>query len=126
MRRFLVLSIALTLTVASPALAEVTWFHSPSRNISCEVSSGGERGASAFCQSLQEPQSVTLSEQGTMKVCHGTKCLGDGPEGAFELGYGKSIKVGNFKCTSKKAGMRCSHFPSGRGFELSRHAVDRF
>ena len=126
MRHSLLLSIALTLTVASPALAKVEWFYSPSKNISCEVSSGGERGAYAFCQSLQKPRSVTLSKQGTLKVCHGTKCLGDGPEDAFELGYGKSVKVGNFKCTSKKAGMRCSVSPSGHGFELSRDALDQF
>jgi hypothetical protein len=126
MRRSLLLSIALTLTVASPALAEVKWFYSPSNNISCEVSSGGERGAYAFCQSLQKPRSVKLSKQGTLNVCHGTKCLGDGPEDAFKLGYGKSIEVDNFKCTSKRAGMRCSVSPSGRGFELSRDALDRF
>src|SRR6516162_11417175 len=79
MRRSLLLSIALTLTVASPALAKVEWFYSPSKNISREVSSGGERGAYAFCQSLQKPRSVTLSDQGTLKVCDGTKCLGDPP-----------------------------------------------
>jgi hypothetical protein len=28
-------------------------FRSPRKNISCEVSSGGERGAYAFCQSAQ-------------------------------------------------------------------------
>jgi len=126
MRRSLILSIALMLTTASPALAEVKSFYSPSKNISCEVSSGGERGAYAFCQSLQKPRSVTLSEQGTLEVCDGTKCLGDGPEDAFELGYGKSVKVGNFECTSKKAGMRCSVSPSGHGFELSRDALHRF
>ena len=126
MRRSLLLSIALTLTVASPALAKVKWFYSPSGNISCEVSFGGERGAYAFCQSLQKPRSVTLSKQGTLQVCHGAKCLGDGPEEAFELGYGKSVTVGNFKCTSKKAGMRCSVSPSGHGFELSRDALHRF
>jgi len=123
MRRSVLLSIALTLSVA---FAKVKWFHSPSKNISCEVSSGGERGAYAFCQSLQKPRSVTLSKQGTLEVCHGTKCLGDGPETAFELGYGKSVEVGNFKCTSKKTGMRCSVSPSGHGFELSRDALDRF
>ena len=127
MRRSLLLSIALTLTIASPAVAEeVKFFYSPSKNISCEVSSGGERGAYAFCQTLQKPRSVTLSDQGTLKVCDGTKCLGDPPEDAFELGYGKSVEVGNFKCTSKQTGMRCSVSPSGNGFELSREALDQF
>jgi hypothetical protein len=126
MQRSLLLSIALTLTVASPALAEVKSFYSPSKNISCEVSSGGEGGAYAFCQSLQKPRSVTLSEQGTLKVCDGTQCLGDGPEDAFELGYGNSVKVGDFTCTSKQTGMRCSVSPSGNGFELSRAALDQF
>jgi hypothetical protein len=126
LRRSLLLSIALTLTVASPALAEVEWFYSPSGNISCQVSSGGEIDASAFCQSLQKPRSVDLSEQGTLKVCQGTQCLGDGPENSFELGYGKSVKVGNFTCTSKETGMRCSVSPSGHGFELSRAALALF
>ena len=127
MWRSLLLSIALTLTVVSPALAKIKWFHSPSKNISCEVSSGGERGAYASCQSLQKPRSVTLSKQGTLEVCHGTKCLGDPPiDVVFELGYGKSVEVGNFKCTSKKTGMCCSVSPSGHGFELSRDALDRF
>ena len=125
-KRSLLLSIALTLTVASPALAEEKWFYSPSRNISCQVSSGGEDGAYAHCQSLQKPRSVTLSEQGTLKVCNGTQCLGDGPDDAFELGYGNSVKVGNFRCTSKQTGMRCSVSPSGNGFELSRAALDQF
>src|SRR5262245_58170121 len=126
MRRSLLFSIALTLTVVSPALAKVKSFYSPSKNISCEVSSGGELGGYAFCQSAQNPRSVTLSKQGTLKVCHGTKCLGDAPETAFVLGYGKSVEVGNFKCTSKKTGMHCSVSPSGHGFELSRDALDRF
>ena len=126
MRRSLLVSIALTLIVASPALAEVKSFYSPSKNISCEVSSGGDRGAYAFCQSLQKPRSVTLSEQGTLKVCDGTKCLGDPPEDAFELGFGQSVKVGNFECMSKTTGMRCSVSPSGNGFELSRDKLDQF
>jgi len=126
MRHSLLLSIILALTIASPALASGKWFHSPSGNISCEVTSGGELGTKAFCQSEQKPRSVTLNKQGTLKVCHGTNCLGDGPEDAFELGYGKSVTVGNFKCTSKKTGMRCSVSPSGRGFELSGDALDRF
>ena len=126
MWRSLLFSIALTVTVGSPTLANVMWFYSPSKNISCEVSSGGERGAYAFCQSLQKPRSVTLSEQGTLKVCDGTTCLGDPPEDAFELGYGKTVEVGNFKCTSKQTGMRCTVSPSGNGFELSREALNRF
>ena len=127
MRRSLLLSIALTLTVASPALAYDKFFYSPSGNISCEVSSGGGGyGAYALCQSHQKPRQVKLSKQGTLEVCHGTKCLGDGPEDAFELGYGKSVKVGNFKCTSKKAGMRCNVSHSGHGFVLSRDALDQF
>src|SRR5262249_50880426 len=85
-----------------PALAKVKWFYSPSGNISCEVSSGGGRGAYPFCQSVPKPRAGSPSKQGTLKVCHGTKCLGDGPEEAFELGYGKSVTVGNFKCTSRK------------------------
>ena len=124
MQRSLLLSI--TLTVATPALAEVKSFYSPSKNISCAVSSGGEGGAYAFCQSLQKPRSVTLSPQGTLKVCNGTQCMTDGPDDAFELGYGDSVTVGNFTCTSLQTGMNCSVSPSGNGFELSRAALKQF
>ena len=132
MRRLLVLvcvvaSVSVVLaTCVGAAVASVRWFYSPSKNLSCEVSSGGARGAYAFCQSVQRPRTVELRRNGRSKVCRGVKCLTNGPENAKELRYGRSIRVGPFRCTSKRSGMRCVVVESGHGFKLSREAVKRF
>ena len=115
-----------TLIHSASASASVRWFYSPSGNISCEVSSGGARGAYAFCQSEKTPKSVRLSRNGRSKVCRGVACLGNGPENATELAYGRAIRVGAFRCTSQKSGMRCVVAKSGRGFKLSRDGIRRF
>ena len=117
---------AASLAVAEPAAASVRWFFTPSGNISCEVSSGGARGAYAYCQSVRQPRTVTLGRNGQSKVCRGTRCLTNGPENSTELAYGRSIRVGPFRCTSKRSGMRCVVVSSGHGFHLSREAVRRF
>jgi hypothetical protein len=70
---------------ASSALAGVRWFHSPTRNIQCEVSSGRPRGTYAYCQTFRRPRSVTLRATGRMTTCTGNRCLGNGPENAFTL-----------------------------------------
>jgi hypothetical protein len=127
MRRLpLLIAVCVALVAAAPAAASVKWFFSPSGNLSCEVSSGGDRGAYAYCQSISEPRSATLKKTGHTKVCRGSNCLGDSPENATELGYGKSKRVGAFKCTSKTSGIRCVVVKSGRGFAISHDGVKRF
>jgi uncharacterized protein DUF6636 len=116
------MAVALALFVAA-----VSWFHSPSGNISCEVASKrGALGTYASCQTVNAPRSVLLHSDGSMKVCNGMGCLGNGPTSAFTLGYGKSVVVGPFKCTSLTSGMRCVVVRSGHGFLLSRSALKRF
>jgi hypothetical protein len=123
---FLIAAAVAILAHASTATASVRWFHSPGGNLSCEVSSGGARGAYAFCQSKRTPKSVTLTRDGRSKICRGVACLGDGPQGAKRLAYGRSIRVGAFRCTSLKNGLRCVVVKSGRGFTLSRAKIQRF
>ena len=108
------------------AAAKTRWFHSPSGNIQCEVSSGGARGAYAYCQTFTPAASATLKESGRTKVCRGGACLGDGPENAFTLGYGKAVRVGAFRCTSRVSGMTCRVVGKGRGFTISREGIRRF
>ncbi|HEY4280208.1 MAG TPA: DUF6636 domain-containing protein [Conexibacter sp.] len=122
----LVVAALAALVHSASASASVRWFYSPSENISCEVSSGGVRGAYAFCQSVKTPKSVKLTRNGRSKVCRGGACLGNGPEDSKELAYGRSIRVGAFRCTSRESGMRCVVVKSGHGFELSRDRIRRF
>jgi len=112
------------LPAASGASPSVRWFHSPSRNIECEVAWHDSRGTYAYCQTDAPPRSVTLHANGTLKTCTGGRCIGNGPEGAFTLAYGTSTSVGEFRCTSLRAGMRCV-VPSGRGFLLARAGITR-
>lgn len=111
---------------ASSALAVVRWFHSPTRNIQCEVASARSRGTYAYCQTFRKPKSVTLKATGRMTTCTGNRCLGNGPENAFTLRYGRSTTVGPFRCTSRVNGMRCDVRRTGRGFLISQAGLRRF
>lgn len=125
-RAGVVLATVLAVAVpASSALAVVRWFHSPTRNIECEVSAG-TRGTYAFCQTARRPKSVTLRASGRMTTCIGIRCLGNGPEDAFTLRYGRSTNVGPFRCTSRVTGMRCVVRRTGRGFLISAASLRRF
>jgi hypothetical protein len=120
------LALAAPLTLASPAGAAVASFHSPSGNIQCEV--GWKRagvGTYAYCQTFRPPRSVSLRRTGTFTSCRGTGCLGDGPEDAFTLGYGRSVRVGGFRCTSRTNGITCIVRASGRGFRIARQGLVR-
>jgi hypothetical protein len=108
------------LALPACAAAAVEFFHSPSKNIECEV-----RTAYAYCQTFSPTRSVKLVATGTYKVCNGVRCVGDGPADASTLGYGRSVTVGPFRCTSLRAGMRCVVARTGRGFVLSRAGVAR-
>jgi hypothetical protein len=61
-----------------------------------------------------------------MTACPGTRCLGNGPENAFTLRYGRSVTVGPFRCTSQTSGMRCVTTSSGHGFLISRNRLSLF
>jgi hypothetical protein len=111
---------------AGSASAKVRWFHSPSGNIQCQVSANDARGNSAYCQTFERPQSVTLRRSGKMDLCRGIKCLGNGPEDAFTLLYGHSVRVGPFRCTSLKRGIRCRLIARRTGFLINRNHVRRF
>jgi hypothetical protein len=119
------LAICLALSAADSSSAAVRWFHSPTGNIQCQVSAHDTRGTAAYCQTFKPGRSVTLSASGALKTCHGAGCLGNGPEDAFTLKYGRSVTVGPFRCTSLQSGMRCVVKASGRGFLLSRKGVKR-
>jgi hypothetical protein len=107
------------------AWATVRFFHSPSGNIECQVSAHDRVGTAAYCQTFTPARSVTLGPGGKLERCRGGKCLGNGPENATTLRYGRSVTVGPFRCTSLKRGMRCVIRSTGHGFVLSRQGIRR-
>jgi hypothetical protein len=117
---------AVAMTLAAPALADQSSFHSPSGNIQCELDFDVGPGVPnvAYCQTFEPAQAVRLKPNGKIKVCKGMACLGDGPENATTLGFGERIDQGPFTCVSKKSGIKCT-LASGRGFRISRSGIKR-
>ena len=113
------------LATISPASANaaVAWITSPSRNLDCQMTDRYAGTSEVLCQSTQRPQTVTMAANERLRICRGLQCLGNAPENAVTLGYGKSRAVGKFRCTSLPAGLRCVVIASGRGFLINREGI---
>ena len=130
MRRILLVPLALAvLLIASSsatATAKRSFFLSPSGNISCELHwKDGSLGTFAYCQTRSPARSAKLRSSGSPKLCTGSKCIGDPPTDAKTLAYGKSRRVGGFRCTSRSTGMTCVRTSSGKGFSIAVSGVRR-
>ena len=107
-------------------------FTLPSKNIGCLVSAESARcdikvkdwkppAKPADCEQ-EWGNALTVTAEGAS-----LSCVGDTVMGAAEiLEYDKAVQVGEFVCISARAGARCSHAPSGRGFTLARGAYTTF
>lgn len=117
---------------ATPAVADdLLFFQSPTGNIHCLIATGDY--AEARCdlielmQTYRQPPagcdldwgsafSVGLSSRKGVLACVGdTAVMAD----SVILGYGRTISLGGFDCTSETSGMTCTN-PAGHGFTLSR------
>jgi hypothetical protein len=119
-------ALLVTFAVPATASAKVKFFHSPSGNIQCEMASKDSRGNYAYCQTFKPLASANLGLNGHTKVCSGSSCVGDGPPEAFTLGYGKAVRLGAFRCTSRTTGMTCRVVGKGHGFTISHSGIRRF
>jgi len=82
-------------------------------------------GTYAFCATQQPLRCVTLNANGQTRAPQ--NCLvGNEPENAFTLRYGRSVRLGPFRCTSRRVGMRCIVVRNGHGFLISRERLKRF
>ena len=103
-----------------PQTSTGTEFLSPSKNISCEIDSnfGPSAITSALCLTISPPKSVTLGADGTLTECTGVTCLSNAGENTPTLGYGMSITLAPFTCSSSTAGVKCT-LADGDGFLIS-------
>ncbi|WP_052960490.1 hypothetical protein [Mycobacterium sp. EPa45] len=97
-------------------------FYSPSRNIGCEINTGGRVGQDGvYCQTDDPPQTVQMDSTGAFHSCAGISCLGNAPADIPMLGYGETMAVGQFRCLSEESGVTCT--TGGRGFTISRSGI---
>ena len=107
---------------ACSSVGQYCSFYSPSRNISCEINTGGRVGQdSVYCQTVTPPQSVTMDPTGAFQSCSGVSCLGNPGQGTATLPYGQSRALGPFQCLSGENGVTCT--AAGRGFLISRSGI---
>jgi hypothetical protein len=134
------LAVAAVLALAGPAGAAksvFTQFRSPSGNIGCFYAKGGGGPEMIRCDvrdlariparprscKLDWGHAFALGRHGkATRVCAGDTAL---DPGARVLAYGKTRRLGAFRCISRASGMRCVA-RSGHGFSLSREAQKLF
>jgi hypothetical protein len=120
------------LTSSAPSLADdLLFFRSPTGNISCLIATGDY--AEVRCDMKQltpsftnPPQDCDLDWGSSFAVGLSDRkgqlaCVGDTviDPNAVQLGYGKTLSLGGFDCTSEKSGMTCTN-PAGHGFTISK------
>lgn len=124
---------------ASPAAAADYYvISSPSDNIYCDMGdSSFYRGVRCDVRVHTWPRpprpsgcdldwgdSLYVGTRGVARwTCHGDTLLGSD---SYVLPYGRSLRVGRFKCTSKTTGMRCVNLRTGHGFLISKSKRTRF
>jgi hypothetical protein len=96
-------------------------FFSPSGNIQCAM-----QRTVVICSTLKPFRRVDMNIHGSLHGCRvKIRCEGNLGEGAFELRYGHSVRVGRFKCTSRTTGVTCKVVKSGKGFRINRSGIKR-
>ena len=131
MRNF-TLTVLVYLTSAAPSLADdLMFFRSPTGNINCLIATGDY--AVARCDMKQLTPSFTapppdcdldwgasfaigLSDRKGQLACVGDSVI---DPNAVEIGYGQTLSLGGFNCTSEKTGMTCTN-PAGHGFTIAK------
>ncbi len=112
-------------------------FASPSRNITCQITSAG--ASCGIAELNQQPAPVegcdgttgyvvALDGEGQVSLpCVPTAEQPKKAGGGMDvLEYGDSITEGDYTCSSADTGMSCTYDPSGRGFSLARAGIGRF
>lgn len=113
--------------------ANASAFQSPSRNLGCEITSGGVR-----CDVLKrsfkppsKPRSCRLDYGHAVSIGRSGRgrflCAGDTAAGrGRRLAYGRTIRRGRYRCKSLQSGIRCANMRTGHGFALARERYRLF
>jgi hypothetical protein len=109
-------ALAALVLLGVPATAAAKSFHTPSGNIACLYSAKGGPGAFLRCDvhSLNDT-AFRLDRRHRGKRVHVTDAV---PAG-HTLAYGRTLRLGPFKCRSRRTGLTCRS-RTRHGFFLSR------
>lgn len=118
---------------ASAATRHVSWFGSPSGNVSCMIYGGVARcdlrthtysapARPPYCD-LEYGDSISVGTRGKAYfTCHGDTLFGS----STVLRYGQTTRVGSLQCTSLTTGMSCVNLRTGHGFLISKSKHTRY
>jgi Family of unknown function (DUF6636) len=136
-----IVALALTVTTANAAVrpeavssaqsATYRHFSSPSGNIGCVVWRHFARcdiAQHSYPKPPKPRQCFGDYDGGSIvirRVPH-FECITDTALGGKVLHYGKSVRLGKFRCTSRRNGMHCENLGTGHGFRLSRASYTIF
>jgi hypothetical protein len=132
MIRALALVVLLAAISAADASAALIQFTTPSRNIGCIGDKTRLRCDIARTTVKAPPKPLTcdfdwgnafelLPRFVSHRICVSDSALG----GRRVLGYGKSLRIGPFLCTSRRIGLTCTS-RTRHGFFLSRNGIKLF
>ena len=110
------------------------WFVTPGKSVSCEL--GLDRHVPGpvtyvFCLAYRAGSpyrtavAVRMTGAAQLTVCRGLPCIGNSPRHVPTLRVGHSIRLGPFRCTSLRKGVRCLVTRLGRGFRLTTAGLKR-
>src|SRR5437762_4473291 len=120
------IAVLLCPSLAAGSKGERHFFFGPGPTTSCELDAGVPTvGTAAYCQTYPHAQSATLRADGSLKICHGMKCIGNPPEMTPTLVFGASLTTGPFRCTSLHTGIKCVVMKTGHGFLISPTTITK-
>jgi hypothetical protein len=130
----LILALAIGAVANSgPANAANASFQSPSHNIVCDLAGGTSNGNRVQCWLMSskcwnsDAGDFFVYAWGIARNGRAQRfCPSDFVPAQTTLRYGRSVRRGVIRCTSRKTGMRCASLRSGHGFLLSRAKQVRF
>jgi hypothetical protein len=119
------LAVVAAAVLPGTAHARIYAFKSPSGNVACVISTDRENGLFAQCELKSKGVGYSVRRRGRVTTYDG-RGYDDLAGQRFVLRYGRSIRRGDFRCTSRMSGMTCRSLVSGHGFTLSRERQRRF
>jgi hypothetical protein len=124
--------------LAAPASGSTTgaarWFVTPGKNVGCELGldrHGIRPVTYVFCLAYHAGRpyrtavAVRMTGAAQLTPCHGLRCISNSPDRTPTLEVGHSIRLGPFRCTSLRKGVRCVVTRLHRGFRLSTSGLVR-